>query len=212
MKNSRYRIRLTKLSIILICSSFIISCGGNSGDPDKLSSEQVELVRKYQTMKLAGLAGDVKTFLSMRDSVTNFEIGNYHKNWGWTVDSTKVVKWTTNWPDVAGLPIIQDTSDGEWRRIVFTHAPTILEDGKEAVMCVVIILRKNGDEWKVSNVTRSMNSVNNPDGSKAVLNELSFHRLFRIPPVFDDLRKLPGQGGDSLKVKDEATRAQPTGR
>jgi hypothetical protein len=212
MKNGRYNFRITNLALLLIASLVIISCGSNSGDPDKLSSEQIELVRNYQTMKLAGLAGDVNTFLSMRDSVTNFEIGNYHNNWGWTVDSTKVVNWTTNWPDVASLPVFQDTTDGEWRRLVFSHEPSINENGDEVIMHVVMILRKNGDEWKFSNITRIMAPVNNPDGSKAVLNEFSFHRLFRIPPVFDDLRKMPGQAGDSLKVREEEQPVRPTGR
>ncbi|MEE9441940.1 MAG: hypothetical protein V3V99_04665 [candidate division Zixibacteria bacterium] len=209
MKNDRYSLRLTKLSLLLIASLLIISCGSDSGDPKKLSSEQTGLVRKYQTMKLAGMAGDVTAFLSMRDSVTNVEIGNYQKNWGWTIDSTKVSNWATNWPDVAGLPIFQDTTDGEWRRLVFAHEPTINEKGEEVILYSVILWRKNNDEWKVSNATRMMGRLYNPDGTKAVLNEFSFHRLFRIPPVFDDLHKMPPEeGADSLKVR-EKPQARP---
>lgn len=211
MKNGRYSFNITNSAMLLIASLLIISCGNDSGNPDKLSSEQTEMVRYFQTMKLAGLAGDVNTFLSMRDSITNAEIGNYHKNWGWKVDSTKVVNWTTNWPDVASLPIMQDTTDGEWRRLVFNHPPTINEQGQEVELLIVMLWRKNNDEWKVSNVSRIMAPIFNPDGSKYVLNEFSFHRFFRIPPIFDDLRKLPSEEGDSLKVRDREG-VKPTGR
>ena len=117
------RTRILNLVVVLCAllagTILLISCGSDSSEGDKLSGDIREMVRYYQEMKELGLAGDVEAFLARRDSVTKDEVGRYFEGKGWVIDSTKVSNWCFNWPDVAGLPLVQDTGDGEWRRLLF---------------------------------------------------------------------------------------------
>ncbi len=182
-------IRFGKLILPFIIIMFIISSCGGSGD--KLTSDQTEIVRSYQQMKIFGEAGKTKEFMEMRDSVTNEEIRNYFTNWGWILDSAKVVKWTANWPDLAGLPIVQDDKSERWRRILFDRGDFVDTSGREYLVYYVLFLGDNGDVWKVSNVTMMKIKKYLPDGKQIELYEELFPKIFRLPPDFADLRKAP---------------------
>jgi hypothetical protein len=184
---------LTLLLAVMLCAS----CGGDKPKGSKISSEVTELVRYYQEMKNLGLAGNVQEFLDRRDSVTKAEIAAYFKWKGWTIDSAKVSNWTFNWPDVAGLPLEQDTSDGQWRRLVFRmESQRDQKTGKEIIAFPIIMFRKESGQWKVSNASRFVGFKLNNDGTPQTLSQFQFHEMFRIPPTFEGLKEKP----DSAKT------------
>ncbi len=63
------------------------------------------------------------------------------------------------------------------------------KDGKEQCVYSVVLFRKNGDEWKVSSASRMASYRFNDDGTPRSLDQLSFHKMFRLPPSFADLKK-----------------------
>jgi hypothetical protein len=174
----------------------LASCGSNVEKGEKLDPEQTKLVRYYQEMREIGLSGRVEDFLAMRDSVTNAEVDQYFEWKGWVIDSAKVSNWAFNWPDIVGMPLEQDTIHGLWRRMVFRRCGLIDETGKEQCLYPVVLFHKDGDQWKVSNATRLASYRYNEDGSPRTLNEFMFHKLFRLPPSFDDLKERDGPPPD----------------
>ncbi len=169
-----------------------VSCGSEKNESGALSKEVAEMVRYYQEMRKIGLVGEVEPFLAMRDSLTKAEIDVYFERKGWVIDSTKVSDWSFNWPDIAGLPLHQDTIDGLWRRMIFRQCGLFDEASREQCVYSVIMWRKNGDEWKVANATRVAAYRFNEDGSPLVLHKFLFHKMFRLPPSFIDLHEKVG--------------------
>lgn len=185
------------VSVILLCFGAAtivasISCGSDKEKSAKLSGDVTELVRQYQEMKQIGLSGQVEPFLAMRDSLTNAEVNAYFERKGWEIDSVKVSSWSYNWPDVAGVPLIQDTTHGLWRRLIFKQCGMFDEQGREQCVYSIIMFRKNGDEWKVGNASRVASYRFNDDGSPIVLEEHRYHKMFRLPPSFIDLHERVG--------------------
>jgi hypothetical protein len=130
--------------------------------------------------------------------LTNGEIAEYFKRKGWEIDSAKVSGWAYSWPDVAGMPLEQDSTNGEWRRLVFKRCGYKDDQGKEQCLYPVILLRKNGDEWKISNASRLAAYRYNDDGSEIKLSDLRFHKMFRLPPSFIDLK--PKEGPSQIEA------------
>jgi hypothetical protein len=177
------------LCLAVIIMMIAISCGSEEEKGATLSGDVSELVRYYHTMKQVGLAGRVDEFLDMRDSLTRAEIDSYYSWKGWTFDSIKVSDMAYHWPDIAGMALEQDTTYELWRRLVFRQCELYDTAGKEQCLYPVVLFRKNGDVWKVSNASRLASYRYNDDGSLRTLDQLSFHKLFRLPPDFIDLKK-----------------------
>ena len=200
---------LSLLLVILLCTS----CGGDKPKGSKIGGEVTELVRYYQEMKNLGLAGNVQEFLDKRDSVTQAEIAAYFKWKGWTIDSAKVSNWTFNWPDVAGLPLEQDTSDGQWRRLVFRQeGQRDQKSGKEMIVFPMIMFRKDGDQWKVCNASRFVGFKLNNDGTPQTLSQFQFHEMFSIPPSFESLKEKPDSAGTTMPPFDSIFKPIPRGK
>jgi len=163
----------------------MVSCGSGN-------DEMTDIVRYYHEMKAVGLNGLVDRFLSMRDSVTNAYVDTYYTWRGWEMDSAKVYQMAFGWPDIAGLPLVQDSISGRWRRLVFRQCGLHDEKNRELCMFPVILLGKNGDQWKISNVYRIAWPRYREDGSERTVDGLNFHKLFQLPPSFEDL--VPREG------------------
>jgi len=200
---------LSLLLVVMVCTS----CGGDKPKGSKISSEVAELIRYYQEMKNLGLTGKVQDFLDRRDSVTNAEIAAYFKWKGWTIDSAKVSNWTFNWPDVAGLPLEQDTGDGQWRRLVFRmEGQRDQKTGKEMISFPIVLFRKEGDQWKVSSASRFVGFKFNNDGTPQTLSQFQFHEMFRIPPIFESLKQKPDSVKTAMPPFDSIFKPIPRGK
>ena len=189
---------VTMLGVMLFGAT---ACGKKPGEPRDPNKEELDLIRYYLKMKEIGLAGDKDTFNEMRDSLTHAKIQTYFSHWERVIDSKKVSDWAYNWPDIAGLPIVEDTSDGEWRRLVF-RGPWIrdivdrqdsLNPGREKAIYPLIMFRNNNGTWKVSNASRWKSYRYDNDGNEIKYETFSphYHKFYRIPPDFIDLEKLP---------------------
>lgn len=183
-------------AIILLSTALLSGCGTKSGQPQELTDEQEELVRYYHTMKDVGLTGDVKAFNEMRDSLTRDKVMTYFRDGRRIVDSAKVSNWAYYWPDVAGLPIVQDSADGEWRRLLFMRDDLTDKDGREMAVYPMILFRKNNDTWKVSNASRLKSYKFDLEGNPRTVADFTYHELFRIPPDFSDIEKTPAREGE----------------
>lgn len=173
------------------------ACGKGSSQPEKittLNAEQTELVRHYQEMKQLGLQGKVDSFVARRDSVTMAFIMDMFKRHGSTIDSATVAGWAYTWPDVAGLPLVQDTSDGLWRRLVFIIDNLADSAGRAKALYPIVMFRKENGQWKVANASRLAAYKFNKQGKEIPFTSLTYHELFRIPPTFPNL--------DSIAVRD----------
>jgi hypothetical protein len=197
-KHMRFRpvLRLGHFTIGATVALIMASCGSGGSKEGEPSREVTELVRYYQEMKVLGQTGQVEQFLNMRDSVTSAEIRAYSRMKRWRIDSVRVAGWTNTWPDVAGLPLEQDSINGLWRRLAFRECGKLDKYGKEQCLYSVIMFHKDGAKWKVSNASRMASYRYNPDGSLCTLNQLNFQEMFRLPPSFEDLKPKP----DSLKT------------
>lgn len=195
------------IPVVLVALLILVSCGGGRQEGAELSDEVKEMVRYYESMREIGLAGDVEKFLEMRDSVTNAEVAAYFEWRRFVLDSAKVSSWAYNWPSVAGLPLEQDTSDGEWRRLTFRREGFHDKDGKEQVIYPHVLFRKNGDIWKVSNASSLVSYRYNDDGSLRTLSQLTYNKLFLVPPSFDPLKEPPAT--DSMSIRRPVKMGRP---
>ena len=100
-------------------------------------------------------------------------------------------------PDVAGLPLYQDTIYGLWRRVIFRICDMFDEAGREQCVYPIIMFRKNGDEWKVGNASRLAAYRYDDDGEPLELTKFMFHKMFRLPPSFIDLH--PREGPSNIQ-------------
>lgn len=188
---------MSRWLMIMIMAAILVTvgCGKKESETDqgdKLTSEQRQMVRDYLTIKDTGMAGNAGQFMDLRDSLTGARVRTYFEMTNRVIDSLQVRQWAYYWPSVAGLSVVEDTSDGEWRRLLFHIATGVDDQGVEKSNYVIVLFRKNGEVWKVSNASLLMAPVLNPDGSRKTIDQLTYHRLFRIPPDFSDLEKIPG--------------------
>jgi len=173
----------------------IVSCRGKGEAQTKLSPEEIQLVKRYQEMKMAGIRNQRSKFMHMRDSVTRMEVANYFRRTGRIIDSTTIYHWAFNWPDVAGQPLVQDSTNGRWRRLIFRQCGLINAVGIEDCVYSVVMFGKDRDEWNISNAYRIGGHRYNDDGSEFSVADLRFNEMFRLPPSFEPLYKQ--QPGDS---------------
>jgi hypothetical protein len=194
------------LVVGLLVSSLLASCSSGDKPQAQFSQEVQDLVRKYLEMKQIGLEGRVHEFLSLRDSVTNAEIRAYYRMKQWVLDSLRLSNMAFNWPDIAGLPLLQDSGDGQWRRLIFVRCGQKDKNGREQCFYPVIMFRKNGDVWKFSNASTLISHKLNEDGSPRTLSQLTFHKMFCIPPSFVDLLPKDSTQAPELKPVPEGVR------
>jgi hypothetical protein len=170
----------------------LISCGKKQDEAAPMKSpskEQIALVDAYQKTKSVGMTGNVAEFRKMRDSLTMATIDAYIVRIGGKVDSARVTMWGTQWPNVTGLPLVEDSSNGEWRRLTFTIIGSRDKTGKEKYVYPVVLMRKNGSTWKVSNAILMGGDKFDHEGKIIPFKDVPFPPMFSIPPVFDELFK-----------------------
>jgi hypothetical protein len=155
------------------------------------TSDLSRLVEYYQRMKRFGMEGKVVEFQALRDSVTKVRVDYFLSTHGGVIDSARVATWAYTWPNIEGLPLMQDTSDGEWRRLTFYIEGLKDKNGVEKMTYPVVIYRKNGNVWRVSNSSLLGSDKMDKDGRPILLSQLTYHKMFRIPPDFEDLLKPP---------------------
>jgi hypothetical protein len=205
------RRRYLLLSILaLLCAALSfgpISCSSKKEPETNLSPEVTGLVRKYQEMKTAGLNNKKAKFVHMRDSVTRTEVAGYFRRTGRIIDSAKIYQWAFSWPDVAGLPLVQDSINGRWRRLIFRQCGLYEPSGIEDCVFPVVLFGKDGDDWNVSNACKIGGHRYKADGSEVGLDDLKFNDLFLLPPSFEQLYKQ--QIGDSAAPPPSLRRIEP---
>ena len=170
----------------------LISCGKKNEDSAQLqppSKEVSALVDSYQKIKAIAMAGEVDQFRERRDSLTMATVDAYIARIGGKVDSARVSMWGTNWPNVTGLPLVQDTSNGEWRRLTFTIIGSKDFKGKEKSTYPAILFRKNGSTWKVSNALLMGSDKFDKNGQLILYKDMIYPPMFSIPPDFAELFK-----------------------
>lgn len=184
-----------RLSLILgLMLLFPISCGSGSSQPEKvtsLSSEVTQLLWQYEHMRELGQAGRADSFMAMRESVSVALVKDYYGRVKVPIDSAVVWRWAGEWPDVAGLPLIQDTSDGQWRRLTFVTTGVRNKKGQQMMLYPIILFRKEGSVWKVSNASRLLAPKLDKNGKEVLFSSLTYNPMFCIPPVIPNLDSLP---------------------
>ncbi len=193
----RYMLPLVSALIVAVLAFGSISCSSRDKPKTNLNPEVTQLVRKYQEMKTAGLRNQMSKFVHMRDSVTRMEVADYFRRTKRVIDSAKIYQWAFNWPDVAGLPLVQDSTNGRWRRLVFRQCGLMEASGREDCIFSVVLFGKDGDQWNISNACKIGAHHYDNDGSEVRVNDLDFNALFLLPPSFEPLHRQ--QVGDSLK-------------
>jgi len=165
----------------------VVSCRGKDEAQTKLSPEVTQLVKKYQEMKMAGLRNQKSKFMHMRDSVTRMEVADYFRRTGRVIDSATIYRWAFSWPDVAGQPLVQDSINGRWRRLIFRQCGLINAVGIEDCVYSVVLFGKDRDEWNISNAYKMGGHRYKDDGSELGVADLRFNEMFRLPPSFQPL-------------------------
>jgi hypothetical protein len=119
--------------------------------------------------------------------VTRAEVAGYFRRTGRIIDSAKIFQWAFNWPDVAGLPIVQDSINGRWRRMIFRKCGLTDVDGNEDCIFSVVLFGRDGDDWNVSNACKIGQHRYKEDGSEVGVEDLVFNDIFLLPPSFEPL-------------------------
>ncbi len=176
-----------------------VSCDSKREPKTDLSPEVTQLVRKYEEMKLAGLHNQKSKFMHMRDSVTRQEVGAYFNRTGRVIDSAKIFQWAFNWPDVAGLPLVEDSINGRWRRLIFRQCGLMDADSIEDCIFSVVLFGKDGDDWNISNACKIGQHHYKSDGSEIGVEDLVFNDLFQLPPSFEPLYRQQKTGDSTAK-------------
>lgn len=169
----------------------ILLSGCEKGDPgiktSEPTAEQIEVIREYVKLKAIGMDGKLGQFIQLRDSITMQIIAEYFARSDRSIDAKQVKSWATNWPEVAGLPIVQDSTLDRWRRIVFKR-PTVFGDNTvEKAIYPILFFGLNDGEWRVSNATKVRSNMYNPDSTLRTIDQFTYHDLFRLPPDFTTL-------------------------
>ncbi len=171
-----------------------IACGSGSSQPEKvtvLSSEVTQLLWQYEHMRELGRAGQADSFMARRDSVTSAFAKGYYSRANRSIDSGVVWRGAADWPDVAGLPLIQDTTDGQWRRLTFVTTGARNKKGQQMMLYPIIMFRKEGSTWKVSNASRLLAPKFDKNGKEVLFSSLTYGQMFCVPPVIPNLDSLP---------------------
>jgi hypothetical protein len=192
---------VTVVGLVLLLPA---ACGKGKSQPEKitkLNPELTELVRYYQEMKQFGLAGNVDSFWARRDSVSKAFILDMFGRHGTTLDSAVVAAWAYTWPDVAGLPLVQDTGDGQWRRLVFIIDSLVDKEGRQKALYPIVMFRKENGEWKVANASRLAAYKLDKQGKEIPFSSLTYHELFRIPPTFPNLDSIAARDANPPKPR-----------
>jgi len=217
MSNS-YRTFTTLLLMLVFLAgtALMVSCSEKRTIPkkiDKLTAEQTDLIRYYHQIKQAGQAGRIDLVLRERDSVTMDFVRRFFEMRGIPIDSNIVASWANSWPDVAGLPLIQDSINGNWRRLLFMIDGIRDKENREKILLPILMFRLENGEWKFSNTSRLSSFKYGPDAKPIALEDLTFHEMFRMPPSFPDLDSVathpptqPIRIPDSTKEKYESKR------
>lgn len=195
------RLRYPILFVLILAAALIlgpISCGTKKEPKSNLSPEVTELVKKYQEMKTAGLKAQKAKFMHMRDSTTRMEVADYFRRTGRIIDSAKIYQWAFNWPDVAGLPLVQDSINGRWRRLIFRQCGLTDSEGKEDCIFSVVLFGKDHDVWNISNACKIGVRRYKEDSTEATVDDLVFNDLFLLPPSFKPLYQQ--QVGDTVTL------------
>lgn len=192
--------QLHRPTLVLAAALFFIfsGCGKGKSEPTpttSLSPEVTELVRYYEEMRQFGRTGQIDSFWARRDSVTSAFTKDLYRRNQKAIDSVIVFKWVDTWPNIAGLPLIQDTSNGEWRRLVFVVDSLQDKSGRVKTMYPIVLFRKEGAVWKVSNGSRMSAYKATKKGEALPFSHLTFHDLFCIPPIFPNLDSLSAKSG-----------------
>lgn len=202
--------------VFLAGTALMVSCSEKRTIPkkiDKLTAEQTDLIRYYHQIKQAGQAGRIDLVLRERDSVTMDFVRRFFEMRGIPIDSNIVASWANSWPDVAGLPLIQDSINGNWRRLLFMIDGIRDKENREKILLPILMFRLENGEWKFSNTSRLSSFKYGPDAKPIALEDLTFHEMFRMPPSFPDLDSVathpptqPIRIPDSTKEKYESKR------
>ncbi|MEZ5357565.1 MAG: hypothetical protein R3F48_01960 [Candidatus Zixiibacteriota bacterium] len=194
MPRTRRFLLLLSASLLFPVLFCFVSCDSQkTGEENKPNKEQRELIDYFLRMKEAGLDKDMLTFLDMRDSLTQAKVAAYFTHWGRAINGLKVSEWAYNWPQVVGLPIIEDSTNGEWRRLIFKMPDVYDKEGRRKAVYPIIMFRNNDGVWKVSNASRKSSYYNTIDGDTIKFSDFTYHPFFQLPPNFDDLNKMPGE-------------------
>lgn len=187
-----FRFYLFSIVLLLIALGLTACDNYKAGEERKANKEQRELINYFVTMKSAGLNKDMLTFIDMRDSLTHAKVAEYFTAWGRAINGQKVSEWAYNWPDVVGLPIVEDSISGEWRRLIFKMPDVEDKEGRLKAVYPIIMFRNNNGTWKVSNASRKASYYNSIDGDTIKFSDFTYHPFFQLPPNFSDLNKKPG--------------------
>ena len=191
MARSAYVAKMTLVVLGAALVFSLVSCGKKDEQPQMQvqSKEVIGLVDYYQKMKALAMTGKVEKFREMRDSLTQAIVDKYIAKIQGRVDSERVSMWGKNWPNVVGLPLVEDSSNGEWRRLTFTIIGAKDYDGKDKVVFPVVLFRKNGSQWKVSNASQMGGDKVDKNGHPILLKDMIYPEMFKIPPDFSELFK-----------------------
>lgn len=192
---------------------FLAACGSGETKTEapaviEKSADVTELVAKYSEMKRLGLAGEVDAFLARRDPTILVLIKELYAFRNVEIDSTTISDWAVTWTVVDSLDLVQDTSNGEWRRLVFREGGYADDDGNPYIKYPVILYHLVNDDWMFSNATQIGSYQFDPEGEEITVKELVFHDLFKLPPVFPEVGvgegKIPPEGLEkALRKKGE---------
>lgn len=177
------------LLVLLAGMIYLPSCGSENNNDASIpgtnpDAEQRELIRAYQILKQTGLDSNVAAFMDMRDSLTMSLIYDMYQRRGVKIDAGIVADWAYGWPNVAGLPLVQDSATDQWRRLVFLIDGRTDRKGVAKSIFPMVLYRLQEGEWSVANATRVEALKFNDDGSLRRIDQTYFHKLFWLPPVF----------------------------
>ena len=121
--------------------------------------------------------------------------------------------WAVTWTVVDDLELVQDSSNGEWRRLVFLETGFADDEGNPYIKYPMVLYHLVEDDWVFSNATQLGSYKLDHQGNEIQIEDLKFHSLFELPPTFPDLqleKTEPPEGGlesqpmrpkDSLRLK-----------
>lgn len=197
----------------ILATTFLLSACGTKQETPAISGhggEIANMVTAYNAIRAAGLGGNVDKFLALRDTVTMAAVRTYFGNIKAPIDSARVALWAGNWPPVDGLRVAQDTSDGQWRRLTFIKEGVIDVKGIEKIVYPVVIFRKDGDNWRVSNAMTMGSDKFDKQGNFVLLSQMTYHPLFQMPPSFDQLLEKPGDQSGQPPEEPTPVRIDPS--
>jgi hypothetical protein len=148
----------------------------------ELTPEVKKLIEDYDNLKQAGLAGDEDAFWQLRDSFIYYRVKEQDVRIGATIDSARLANWVYNWPVVDDIPLIQDTSNAGWRRLVFRREGLVNSVGEEIVSYPILMYHMNPDGWRV-HIASSVKELKVDDqGNPIRFDDIELSKMFGLPP------------------------------